>query len=233
MIRIRAFRAIDERETCEKFVEGHIKILKVFDIAMVTSANVVWVTDPFTYVIVAESTETGKVLGGARIQIAGGRLPIPMEKAIHHLDNRVHDYIKRFVPDGTGEVCGLWNSREIAGLGIGSMHLTRTAVCIAPQLHLKSLFAICAPYTVEMGEKVGFEVIKDLGNNGTFYYPKEDLVATGLQLHDTTNLPTADPLERADIFSIRENLNQVKTLQGRRGPYDLLFDLEIKNSAWR
>src|SRR6516225_9828387 len=128
MIRIRAFRAIDEKDTCEKFVEGHMKILKVFEITMITSANISWVTDPYTYVIVAESMETGKVLGGARIQIAGGKLQLPLERAIHDLDNRIHDYIKQYIPDGTGELCGLWNSREIAGLGIGSMHLTRTAV---------------------------------------------------------------------------------------------------------
>ena len=210
MIRIRAFRAMDELESCEKFVEGHMRILKVFDIAMITSANVEWFTDPNTYVIAAESTETGKMLGGARVQIAGGKLPLPIEKAVKDIDERIHDEVKRLIPEGTGELCGLWNSREIAGMGIGSVHLTRTAVCIAPQLKLKSLFALCAPYTVEMGEKVGFQVTTSLGNNGTFYYPKQDLVATGMLLHDCYKLDTADPVERAEIMSIRDNPQQMR-----------------------
>jgi hypothetical protein len=229
MIRIRAFRAVDEPESCEKFVEGHMKILKVFDIAMITSANVEWFKDPLTYVIAAESTDTGKMLGGARVQIAGGSLPLPIEKAVKDIDDRIFETVKNYAKEGTGELCGLWNSREIAGMGIGSVHLTRTAVCIAPQLNLKSLFALCAPYTVEMAEKVGFEVTTFLGNNGTFYYPKEDLVATGMLLHDSHNLPTADQHERDEINSIRAQLQQVKVAEGRRGPFDLHLDLEIKN----
>ena len=229
MIRIRAFRAMDELESCMKFVEGHMKILKVFDIAMITSANVEWFNDPNTYVIAAESTETGKMLGGARVQIAGGKLPLPIEKAVTEIDDRIHETIKEYSREGTGELCGLWNSREIAGMGIGSVYLTRTAVCIAPQLKLKTLFALCAPYTVEMGEKVGFRVTTFLGNNGTFYYPKEDLVATGMLLPNSYTLETAISEEKDEIFSIRENLKQMKVAEGRRGKFDLYFDLEIKN----
>jgi hypothetical protein len=80
-----------------------------------------------------------------------------------------------------------------------------------------------------MAEKVGFEVTTFLGNNGTFYYPKEDLVATGMLLHDSHNLPTADQHERDEINSIRAQLQQVKVAEGRRGPFDLHLDLEIKN----
>ncbi len=229
MIRIRAFRALDELESCMKFVEGHMKILKVFDIAMITSANVEWFNDPYTYVIAAESTETGKMLGGARIQIAGGKYPLPIEKAVTEIDERIHETVKYYIPQGTGELCGLWNSREIAGMGIGSVYLTRTAVCIAPQLKLKTLFALCAPYTVEMGEKSGFRVITALGNNGTFYYPKQDLVATGMLLPDSYTLETADSEEKEAIFEIRENPHQMKVAEGRRGKFDLYFDLEINN----
>ena len=229
MIRIRAFRAMDEIESCIKFVEGHMKILKVFDIAMITSANVEWFNDPMTYVIAAESTETGKMLGGARVQIAGGKFPLPIEKAVTEIDERIHETVKAYALEGTGELCGLWNSREIAGMGIGSVYLTRTAVCIAPQLKLKTLFALCAPYTVEMGERAGFRVTTFLGNNGTFYYPKQDLVATGMLLANCYTLDTAAPEEKEEILSIRDNLKQMKIAEGRRGPFELYFDLEIKN----
>ncbi len=229
MIRIRVFRAIDELESCLKFVEGHTKILKVFDIAMITSANVEWFNDPNTFVIAAESTEDGRMLGGARVQIAGGKYPLPIEKAVKEIDERIKESVEEHIPQGTGELCGLWNSREIAGMGIGSVYLTRTAVCIAPQLKLKTLFALCAPYTVEMGEKVGFRVTTFLGNNGTFYYPKQDLVATGMLLPDSYTLETAAPTEREEIFGIRENLKQKQVAEGIRGKFDLYFDLEIKN----
>jgi hypothetical protein len=228
MIKIRVFRAIDELESCQKFVEGHMKILKVFGITMITSANVDWFTDPYTYVIVAESTETGKVLGGARLKIAGGEQPLPLETALEDFDTNISEILKEHSQFGTAELCGLWNSREIAGMGIGSMFLTRTGVAIAPQLGLKSLWALCAPYTVEMAEKAGFKIATFLGKDGTFYYPKDDLLATVVVLLDTDSVDTADKTERDEIILLRKNPKQVKTEAGRKGKFfDLEYDLII------
>jgi hypothetical protein len=229
MIRLRVFRAIDERETCEKFVEGHVKILKVFGITMITSAKAEWMDDPLTYVIVAEDSEDQRVLGGARVQIAGGKLPLPLEDAVQRYDPNVHAEVEKNVANGTCELCGLWNSREIAGLGIGSFFLTRVAVCIAPQLSMKTMFALCAPYTVEMAEKVGFTVATFLGDKGEFLYPKEGLVATAVFLRDSATLSTADHNEREEIFSLRNNLKQTRTEMGRRKEFELMYDLEIQN----
>ncbi len=66
MIKIRVFRAVDEPETCQRWIEGHVKLLTLFGITSITSAKPVWVTDPATYVILAESPSGDKVLGGAR-----------------------------------------------------------------------------------------------------------------------------------------------------------------------
>ncbi|MBS1772400.1 MAG: hypothetical protein JST82_06045 [Bacteroidetes bacterium] len=229
MIRLRAFRAIDELETCQKFVEGHIKILKVFGITMITSAKVEWFNDPNTYVIVAETPDSNRVLGGARVQIGGGKYPLPIEDAVKAHDDSIHDVVNEYSKHGTAELCGLWNSREIAGMGIGSTFLTRTAVAIAPQLKLNSMFALCAAYTIGMAERAGFQIATFLGNNGTFYYPKEDLVATAMLLKDVDILSTAHPDEKAEILSLRENPKQTKTEEGRRSSFELIYDLEIHN----
>jgi hypothetical protein len=230
MIRIRAFRATDELESCQKFVEGHMKILRVFGITMITSASTYWFEDPNTYVIVAESTDDGRVLGGARLQVASEKFPLPIEAAVTELDSRIHQVVKDYSANGgTGELCGLWNSREIAGMGIGSVFLTRTGVCIAPQLKIKSIFGLCASYTVEMAQKAGFQVATFLGNNGTFYYPKDDLTATGVLIPDSYNLETADEHEQSEIFSLRARPKQIKKEMGRREEFDLLYDLEIPN----
>jgi len=206
-----------------------MRILKAFGITMITSANVDWFSDPYTYVIAAESTDDNRILGGARVQIARGTLPLPIEKAVVELDEHIHEVITQYSAEGTGELCGLWNSREIAGMGIGSTYLTRVAVAIAPALKLKSLFALCAAYTVEMAQKAGFEIATFIGNNGTFYYPKEDLTATGVVLLDSANLILADPDEKAEIISLRQNPKQTKTEMGRRGTFELIYDLDIKN----
>ena len=204
-----------------------MKILKNFGITMITSANIEWFMDPLTYVIVAEDTETTKVLGGARVQVAGPQYPLPIEKAVTELDESIHDVVKQYSVEGTAELCGLWNSREVAGLGIGSIFLTRTAVAIAPQIGIKSMFALCAAYTIQMAQKAGYQIATFIGNNGTFYYPKDDLVATAMVLPDVNTLDTAHADEKAEILSLRENPTQIKTEEGRRGPFDILYDLAI------
>lgn len=229
MIRIRAFRAIDEPETCEQFIEGHVRVLKAFNITMITSAKAEWTEDPNTYVIVAESAETGKVLGGTRIQIAGGKLCLPIETAVGRFDKSIYSVIETYAKEGTAEFCGLWNSREIAGLGIGSTFLIRTAVCITSQLNLKTLFALCAPYSVGMALNTGFQIATFLGNNGTFYYPKEDLVATATVLPDINTLDIANPSEKTKIFLLRENLKQTRLEEGRRKTFELEYDLKLSS----
>jgi hypothetical protein len=204
-----------------------MKILKNFGITMITSANIEWFMDPLTYVIVAEDTETTKVLGGARVQVAGPQYPLPIEKAVTELDESIHEVVKQYSIEGTAELCGLWNSREVAGLGIGSVFLTRTAVAIAPQIGIKSMFALCAAYTIQMAQKSGYQIATFLGNNGTFYYPKDDLVATAMVLPDVNTLETAHADEKAEILSLRENPTQIKTEEGRRGPFDILYELAI------
>lgn len=227
MIRIRVFRATDEPETCEKFIEGHIRVLKAFNITMITSAKAEWTADPDTYVLVAEDTETGKVLGGARVQVAGGKYLLPIETAVGKIDKSIYSVIKEYSKEGTGELCGLWNSREIAGMGIGSTFLIRTAVCIALQLNLKTLFALCAPYIVEIATKTGFHIATFLGNNGEFYYPKEGLIATAAVIPDIATLNSADSIEKSKIFSLRENLKQITLEEGRRKSFYLGYDLEL------
>jgi hypothetical protein len=90
---------------------------------------------------------------------------------------------------------------------------------------IKQLLALCSPITLLMSERIGFEILKDLGNNGTFYYPKEGLIATSLIARDLVNLPGATDEEREKIFSLRENPKQTVTENGRRGELTIIYDI--------
>lgn len=227
---IKAFRAPDDIPACQKFVDGHMKVLKIYGITMITSANVEWFEDPNTYVILVESEDGEKVYGGARVQVAGGQYELPIEKAVKDMDSSVHEAIQRYAANGTAEFCGLWNSREVAGLGIGSMYLGRAAVAITQQLRLTTLFGLCAPATVKNSARVGFEIASFLGNNGTFYYPKEDLIATAVIINNTEKLITAEPEERDIIFDLRKTPYQYKQEVGPKGRLlDVVYDLAIPN----
>ncbi|WP_299247669.1 hypothetical protein [uncultured Cytophaga sp.] len=228
MIKIRVFRAIDDIESCQKYLEGHVRVLKIFGITMITSANIEWFYDPNTYVIIAESEDGVKVYGGARIQIANSTFPLPIETAVEEFDSSIHELVNRLAENGgTGELCGLWNSREVAGYGLGSIYLGRVGVAIAKFLNLNSLFALCAPSTVKNCMQVGFKVETSLGNEGLFYYPKEDLLATAVILKDVVQLSSADPFERECIFDLRLNPRQTTIQDSAKGEMKIEFDLVI------
>ncbi len=229
VVRLRAFRAIDDPRSCELFVEGHKRVLTSIGVEKVTSSNNEWVHNPAAFVMIVESLDKEHIYGGARIHVAGGTEPLPIEQATGALDPSIYDLVYDFAQKGTGEGCGLWNSREIAGYGIGSIFLTRVGVAMSTQIGLDSLFGLCAPYTVKMAQSVGYEIEEGIGNNGTFYYPKLDLVATVLILRDLKALSTADEENKEAISSLRENLKGVRIEELRKKKIEIHYDIEIPN----
>ncbi|GHE33236.1 hypothetical protein [Sphingobacterium griseoflavum] len=229
VVRLRAFRAIDDPATCERFIEGHARVLTAIGVKKVTSSKDEWMYNPAAFVLIVESLDGENVYGGARVHVAGGTQPLPIEEATGNMDPKIFDLVWAYARHGTGEVCGLWNSREIAGYGVGSIFLTRAAVAISSQVGLRSLFALCAPYTVAMAQSVGYQLETSVGNNGTFYYPKLDLLATTLILQDVKELSVADEEERNAIFQMRNQVNLTAIEKLRRREIEIEYKLELPN----
>lgn len=206
---IRAFRATDDPETCLKFIEGHRKVLENHGIHKVTSSTNEWMHSRAVFVVVVESPDGARLFGGARVHVADGKRPLPIEQATWSMDPKIKEYIRGYARNGTGELCGLWNSIEVAGMGIGSLFPSRVSVVIANQIGLTTMFSLCSPVTVRFNQWIGSEIFTSVGNNGTFYYPKLDLIATAVFLDDAVNLSKAHPREREKMLYLRRNLNIV------------------------
>ncbi len=226
-VRVRIIRAIDDVDATEKYIYGHHKVLESYGITKVTSADRSWALNPHVYLILFESLEDFRVLGGGRIQLRTSNFPLPFETAIVDIDPRIVPFMDEFEDLEVAEYCGLWNSREVAGYGIGSIYLVRVGIAILPQLKLKKLFGLSSPVTLSISKSVGYEVIAGLGDNGSFYYPKEGLIATALEIKDIENLPLANPVERDYIFDLREKINFKTVESGPRGEMELQFELKI------
>jgi hypothetical protein len=232
-VRLRAFRAVDDPETCALFLEGHTHVLTSIGVTKVTSSKNEWTTNPAAFVMVVESLDGKKVYGGARVHVAGGSEPLPIEQATGSLDPAIFDLVWEYAQYGTGELCGLWNSREIAGYGVGSIFLIRAAAAISYQIGIKSLFALCAPYTIKPVERVGMELVDSIGKQGTFYYPKLDLVATTMVLKDVPTIIKANEEDKSAIFKIRETLNAIRTEELRNKKIIIHYEIQIPNlSEW-
>ncbi|PSL36125.1 hypothetical protein [Chitinophaga ginsengisoli] len=226
MITVRAFKAPDDPEACLRFYNGHLRLLEIyFGIAKITSGSADWMHHENSIVIIVEDETRTKTYGGARVQLADGILPLPIETAIGKYDPKIYDMVR----SGSAEICAMWNSKEVAGMGIGSQVLARAGVVLAAQMPIDNFHVLCAPITTRIGKRVGFTIDESLGDKGTFFYPKDDFIATAMVINDVNKLENADPKERELIYDLRENLVQTKTEVGPKGSYEVSYNLEIAN----
>ncbi len=198
--------------------------MRDYGVTKVTSAKNDWIYNPDVYVAIVESPDGQITYGGERIHVANGNNPLPIEAAIGVVDVGIYALVAKYAATRTGELCGLWNSKAIAGHGI-SVLLSKIGVAMAMQLQLGSLFVLCAPYTVAMTQMCGFEIETSIGNNGTFYYPKLDLIATSLMIKDVKNIPTADTDIKKEILSYSSSGRLHTHEKGPKGELDVELNL--------
>ncbi len=203
-IRIRVFRATDDPDTCLKFIEGHRRVLSIYGIENITTNTDDWMFRRSIFVIVVETMDGKKLYGGARIQISDGIHPLPIEEATGKMDPKIYEIVRGRARNGAAELSGLWNSKEVAGFGIGSLFPSRVAVALATQIGINTFFTLCSPTTVRFKDWMGGKILTEVGNNGTFYYPKIDLLATALYSEDIVELPITHPREKEKIMYLRQ-----------------------------
>ena len=228
MIRIRTFRAIDDFDACNMYAQEHLEILKIFGITKITTANTSWIHNPNVYVILAERTEDNRPVGGARIHLYDPNYPLPMDDAVRDFDPTVKQLLEKHAVHGTGEICGLWNARSVAGWGIGTMFLSRAGVALAAQLPMHSMFVLCGEHTIGITLEKGFVIEESLGNKGTFYYPKEGLVATAAVINDLQDLSHAREADREVILNLRKNPNQTRLEKSSKLDFEIEYQLSLK-----
>ena len=86
--------------------------------------------------------------------------------------------MERIIPEGAYEMNALWNSIELAGMGMGSEFLIQVAMAAMPLIEAKHLVALTSPVTRRWREKHGWHLCSELGDEGYFVYPKDTLKAT-------------------------------------------------------
>jgi len=233
-VKIRVYKAVNNNIACHRFHKGHAEVLKSYGIKKVTSASIEWFSDPSVYFIMVESKSGNEIYGGARFHVKNNTHKLPIEDALGKLDPKIYDLVGTGNQNKTGELCGLWNSKMMSGSGL-SILLTRAVVAragitMAGLLDLKSVYILCAPWTVQMVKNTGFRIEKSIGNEGTFIYPTPDLIATLLVVSDISTLKTAKPEDRSLIFDLRLHPRQKKLEKSSKGPIEVEYDLMLPDS---
>lgn len=222
-LEIKAFRAVDFPDYCQEYIIGHKKVLTDLGIKKLTSAKSTWPDNKYCYVLGIWSKKLNRLVSGARIEVAVNQLPI--EDAIGVVDKSIFELVRSDQDNyGTAELCGLWTDIEYSGRGI-AMILIKNSVSILSMIDIPILYILCAESTFNMFEKVGCKVLTSVGNNGTFFYPKLNLIATALKLPDTLTLDYANHECKEKIFYLRENLKGCIIENGPKGNLAVSYEL--------
>tara|TARA_R110002050_G_scaffold221792_2_gene357673 strand:+ start:44228 stop:44914 length:687 start_codon:yes stop_codon:yes gene_type:complete len=227
MLRIRAFKAIDDTDAGEKFAIGHKKVLEDIGVK-VTSGNNDWVEDPNVFVMIVEDTaKDNEVLGGVRLHVANKITVLPMVEAISKVEDKIYGEINNLMDAGTAEICGIWNSRKVMGLGLGAIYLMRCSIALSTQVGLSTMLSFASRATRGRGYEKGFEPFTVVGNKGEFNYPKLDLIATAVICYDPEILSLATEKERNEIFKLRNKQNFIATETWPKGEFELEYNIKL------
>ncbi len=205
-VRLRVTKASNDPETVQKYIRGHEEVL-LHNGVKLSEGYDYWHDLDSVYLLVAESLDGSICYGGSRIHLWNGSDPLPVQSFLAPIDSRVFKELDDLAINNGGilEIAGLWNSRLVAGLGLGSEHIIRTSIAVSAFLNSNLVFTFCSPFVSRFADEFGFLPYKNLGNDGKFPFPDERWMSTINYLEDKLNLPNAKDEERRKISEIREN----------------------------
>lgn len=223
-VRIRGFLASSDFDACMQFQEGHLDVLRSFGFK-VSSTKEDWMLSNSVYVILVESLDGLKTYGGSRIELANVGRKLPIQGAIEDLDERINLFIESLKGVQSAELCGLWNSVAVAGLGIGSVYSIRAAIAMALINNVKSMLALCSIHSYRMASTFGFQLVNSIGNEGVVYYEGAKQNAHITYKSDLNEMNGFDTIEFNKIMELVETPKQVVKEERNGRIMEIHYDL--------
>jgi len=200
-ITIRAFRAVDDPESCALYVREHTKVLEDIGVFSVIKPDLSWCTDPNVVVLVAEHSSLGMV-AGIRLHKASFGCELPMQRCMGALDSSIAGCLAELQPHGNAEIAGLWNAHRFARRGL-PMLLLEACVSLGSQIGVRSMVTFIAEYVAPYAVKTGFVIMDSLKNGGVFIYPVPSIRTHAMVLPDVLTMAAAKQSDRHRILSLR------------------------------
>jgi len=207
-VRLRFLKATEDQDTVRKYIRGHEEVLLLNGVSLSKGYDY-WKELDTVYLLVAESMDGSSCYGGARLHIWDGVDSLPLQSFLSQLEPRIYVVIDEWAINNKGivEIAGLWNSRAVAGLGLGSEHIIRTSIAATAFLQPMGVFTFCSPFVSRFADDFGFRAFEKLGVGGKFPFPDERWMSTINFMHDKFDLSNAKPEEQNKIRLLREKRN--------------------------
>lgn len=219
-------RACDDFSLCENFVLGHRQLLSVNDVDL-GPIDTSWFNSTNVYLLVVKRAGLDEILGGSKLVIYDNNGNLPLLKLLNDDYPELVDYLNEYSDKGLVEISGLWNSRSVAGLGLGSEQLIRTSIAICGLLEIATVVTFCSPFVTRFAELYGFSPLSKFGMNGSIPFPDERWMSTINILSDPHIMSRAEDKEREIIFNLREEPNQTRKFNSRGKEITIKFELKL------
>jgi hypothetical protein len=219
-------RASDDYSLCEKFVQGHRKLLSVNDVDL-GPIDTSWFNSTNVFLLVVRRAGADEILGGAKLVVFDNKDNLPLLKLLNEDYPELIGYMREYGKNGLVEISGLWNSRSVAGLGLGSEQLIRTSIAICGLLDIETVVTFCSPFVTRFAELYGFSPLSQFGENGSIPFPDDRWMSTINILTDPLIMSNADDSEKNVIFELRETPRQTRKFINRGKEINIKFELQL------
>ncbi|MDE0870793.1 MAG: hypothetical protein OSA37_02615 [Flavobacteriales bacterium] len=231
---VRVFRADQYPDRCHALVDGHQAVLSAYGIQKLATFNRDWIGNPRVLVVAAIGHGNGvdgkseRILGGARMHLARTVDELPLMEAIGSQDSNLSQFMQPYVEEGAYELGGMWNSIEMAGMGVEATLLIKAAMATLTMVSGRHLFALTSPVTRRMQAPLGFLTETGVGDDGYFTYPTQKLRATIARYTFPEQLEQARPEVRDLLEGIwQDPEGMIHRVQGPKGELKLQFKIEV------
>jgi hypothetical protein len=225
---LKILRASEDVELCQSMVEGHKRVLHAYGIKNISSFNTDWIGRDDVILIVAMSADGKKVLAGTRLQSGDKPEDFPLYQAVGHMDEGLKSWLATLIQDGTMELNGMWNSIELAGMGLGVEWMVQSAMASMSMLDLRNLFALTSPVTRRMRDKMGWSIQDQFGDDGYFKYPNDKLLASIEHFIFPDDLPKSQKDVRVFLDELwADPTGYVMNIKGPKGKLKVRFNISV------
>jgi len=210
-VKIEVFRAIDHLDKCQEYLKGHRKVLVHHGLTNITSNDNYWIEDPNVYFLLASDESNNSIIyGGVRIHIKTKNILIPIEKAIFKIRPNIESMLADKTKSPFAEICGLWNSKTVAGKNI-SLSLSTGAFALLTKLGVKSCYMFNARFTFRITKSLGFLRPDFSPYPNEYLYPNKNFKSYIWLNENISELQTLHDNEKNLVQKLRKNYLQPMT----------------------